>query len=619
MLSNGLPLKTTNHAWSMYPNASIPVKSNQVGTIWVNETGQLQYTDLTGIEYNISDPTGLGVSLQNSYNNSNPPIINTTNGAVVFQGGTESTSDEIVTIRNNMNENVLSANGSGQLKLNGDNFILSNANKIELSCQEGDIHFVAGDNDFIIYSGANKALRCANDNTVNLGSEDRRWGEIHVGGKMDIYESVSNFKSSVIFNGFSNKQIDLNLISTDNGLPGFTLPPKFVANPLNQDLNIHTFTDVSGLWKVIGSSYEPANNKYVWKAFDVDYLTTFFNSEQNTYDSVSGEYIIDVASAKTIMYGGNAVYHGEYIQVEFPSIYEVKSYRLGMRNDSGWITYGQYTYPENFKMFTSESGLDGSWVQVDVQNNIQFVLNQYITFDLATSVKSRYWRLAVNKIKGSNDNTILDTGFLSIADFKFIVDGECPSNGCIKLQSKTDVQGELNVNNTGKFGGSVEIQGNITCNVALSRNTFTNNASFTDLSIINSYAPIINTRTNLNNDFTNSTQEGEIKYIGEISKVFHLTSSWSWIAEEEKGDDIYNMAVFKNNTLLPFTEIGTTLKSSNTYPITSSLSTIITLNPQDSILLKVKCATNTKGVLIKDLQFVVVEIASPSVLPSGMQ
>lgn len=628
MLSNGLRIKSTSDAWNMYPNASDPVKSNQVGTIWVNNSGELQYTDLTGIDYNISNPTGFGVTLQNSYNNSNPPNINTTNGAVVFQGGTGNDSDDVVMIKNNINENVLSAKGNGQILLHDGNYIYSSTANLLLvsSDSNSSIVFGAGNNDSIRFTGDDKSFRVTNDNTITLGSEEHRWKELHIGKKIDVHNinpfdpSISH-QSSLSYSGISDKQIDLNLISTVEGTPEFDIPPNFVANPLNQDLNTHTLTNVDGLWKIIGSSYEPASNKFVWKAFDEGNLSTFFNSAQNTYDPVSGEYIIDevnFTSARTILYGGATVYHGEYIQVEFPSIYEIKSYKLGMRNDAGWTTFGQYTYPKEFKMFTSVDGTDGSWVQVDVRENIQFNLNQEINFTLPTKVKSQYWRLAVNKIKGSNDVSITNTAFLSIANFRFVVGEECPSNGCVKLQSKTHVQGELKVSNSGNFGGSVKIQGDITCNIALSRNTFSNNTNITSFNEINTYVPFQAFRSNLFNDFTSATIEGEVTYIGEIGKIFHVTSSWTWVSNSNQSH-IYNMALFKNNTLIPFTEIGSALDSSDVNPSTSSLSTIVTLFPQDSIILKVKCETSTQPILIKDFQLVVVEIASPSVLPSGIQ
>jgi len=111
MLSNGLQAKTTSDAWSMYPNETNPVNSQQVGTIWVNTSGELQYTDLTGIDYNISnpDPVTSESTLQEVYDNSTPAEIvtnNAPNGTFIIRDGSGVSNKDIIDIQNNLNESM---------------------------------------------------------------------------------------------------------------------------------------------------------------------------------------------------------------------------------------------------------------------------------------------------------------------------------------------------------------------------------------------------------------------------------------------------------------------------------------------------------------------------------
>ena len=57
MLSSGLKIRSVSEAWNIYPSLKedvSPVTSSQVGTLLVNSNGELYYTDLLGINYNIS-------------------------------------------------------------------------------------------------------------------------------------------------------------------------------------------------------------------------------------------------------------------------------------------------------------------------------------------------------------------------------------------------------------------------------------------------------------------------------------------------------------------------------------------------------------------------------------
>ena len=422
---------------------------------------------------------------------------------------------------------------------------------------------------------------------------------------------------------------------------GSSIPPNFSdtdngGQTTNVGQTTATLTDGAGTWTATQSSAPIGSAHYVYRAFDagtagkpIPVLDTFCRSALAVYNVNSGDIIVTGSNSKTLVQGGS-VYDGEWIQIQFPAPYEISGYTIGGRNDTdglGWTNYGLYTSPSTFKIFTSETGADNTWVEVDDrsgQTAVSWTVPDIQTFNLAAPVTATYWRLAVNKITGNTPAPRTDTGFLSVGDLRFLTAAECPAAGCIVLGTKTDVQGDLTANNATlnanlDVAGHASVTGDITKNIAVAQASWTANITPCVFAAPDTYTGISSTtgfNPTLANDFTISTLGGGgLTYTGLITKVFSVNASWSWKAAGGNNEEII-MGLHKNGVLIPTGQMHSILDDTASYPRSASLTHLVSLSNGDSVSLQVKNVTDTVGVVIEYMQFAIHEIAAPSVAPA---
>jgi len=470
------------------------------------------------------------------------------------------------------------------------------------------------------------------DNGAKLGSETSRFSSAYFGGEVQISNETS--KTTLTHTGTEDTNLDFNLVQSKTGGAGSSIPPNFSATN-NTGQTTATLTDGAGTWTAKQSSAPTGTAHYVYRAFDagtvgkpIPVLDTFCRSAQGVYDVVSGDYTVTQTSAKTLVQGGS-VYDGEWIQIQFPAPYEISGYTIGGRNDGtdqiGWTNYGAYTSPNTFKIFTSETGADNTWVEVDNrsgQTAVSWTVPDIQPFNLAAPVTATYWRLAVSKITGNTPSPRTDTGFLSVGDLRFLTTQECPAAGCIVLGTKTDILGDLTANNTKlnanlDVAGTATITGDITKNIAVAQASLTANTIATAFAAQDTYTPInsLGFDQTLANDFIITPVGGQLTYTGAITKVFSVNASWSWETTEGKNEEIV-MGIHKNGTVIPTGQMQCVLDDTNSYPRNASLTHLVNLNNGDSVSLLVKNVNDTFGVIIGYMQFAVVEVGAPSVAPA---
>lgn len=282
MLSNGLQAKTTSDAWSMYPNETNPVNSQQVGTIWVNTSGELQYTDLTGIDYNISnpDPITSESTLQEVYDNSTPAEIvtnNAPNGTFIIRDGSGVNNEDIIDIQNNLNESMFKVQNNTfttmqnvlcdwleSSTLNG-TFIKSSQDlsTINFNINNNDNAFALGFRSSLIAPPATVRWRLPQTDGLNGqvlttdGNENLSWVDNTGGGGGggDLYNvllvSTGTIPPNVILSRYNDQTVDMGIAVPSTGttkLVSFGANLGQSSTTANTDLifNIREFPAESG-------------------------------------------------------------------------------------------------------------------------------------------------------------------------------------------------------------------------------------------------------------------------------------------------------------------------------------------------------------------------------------
>ena len=218
-------------------------------------------------------------------------------------------------------------------------------------------------------------------------------------------------------------------------------------------MSSNTLTNAQGTWVATESSLTNYNGLEEWRVFDGSSVSpAHWYSAQNAYDPTTGVKL-------GTLHARNG-YFGHWIRIDFPAAESITGVRLYGRTDqAGWDNFQKHMYPSTWRLFSSNDGI--TWIEahdVVTYNGIgpNFVDGSawYDQHDFAAPVTARYWQLVINTI--AENETVFSAAAASISELKFITSSPCPAAGCLRIGTRTEIQGDV------QAIGNCMIQGSLT-------------------------------------------------------------------------------------------------------------------------------------------------------------
>jgi hypothetical protein len=267
-----------------------------------------------------------------------------------------------------------------------------------------------------------------------------------------------------------------NIVNVD--ATGITLPTGNIrmGDPVYTQISPNPMNGPTTNGVIASSSSNYDANSVAWKAFDNDQILTEWHTsvtpvrylESSTDPTLSGTCILPALS--TTVLTNNTIYAGEWIQLQYPNPVKINVIKLFPRNQP-FITRSDQS-PRDFGFFTSNTGLDGSWVQVfNVLNNF-WDFATYIPKEFGfQATTALYWRIAINRVGDGVQQNIAET----ICALPNII----MSYKTNSLTSYDTVQDQITVDKGLILNGSMVVKGtDIINSIATKEPIFTKNTAF---------------------------------------------------------------------------------------------------------------------------------------------
>lgn len=95
---------------------------------------------------------------------------------------------------------------------------------------------------------------------------------------------------------------------------------------------------------------------------------------------------------------------------------------------------------------------------------------------------------------------------------------------------------------------------------------------------------------------------GKLVYTGDTTKMFKIQGDWSWRISIGGNSETGSVGLFINDVLVPYSSISSTINDTgNNNPKIGSMSTFVTLDPEDIIQLRVANITDTDDIDFIDM------------------
>jgi hypothetical protein len=190
-----------------------------------------------------------------------------------------------------------------------------------------------------------------------------------------------------------------------------------------------------------------------WKAFDGNNNTVYtsdvkYKSGTGSNDPTSGNALSGSALTNS--------YLGEWIQIQYASALNINTFKI-LPNQGAGVSYKD-TSPKDFAIFTSDTGVDGSWVSVFSIMNYTGWNTQFSEFSFPVA-QAIYWRLAVNKIGDGNNDTRAETQLIIAAIEMWKIDDGDITAQVVNVNNTLKVVGVSNFQNDVIIGGSLTVNG----------------------------------------------------------------------------------------------------------------------------------------------------------------